>query len=347
MTNTSPDHLVIDRGKNETATACVDVLIAARDRADTIERAVLSALAQAEVRTVIVVDDGSTDDTAARARRCDPGGKRVIVERLRSSVGPSAARNVAIEISQAPWLAILDGDDFFLPGRIGALLAVSDDWDFVADDLLQVPEARIGDFQSAPTLSGASFKSQHLTLEEFVLGNVTRRGALRKELGFLKPLIRRSFLDRHGLRYDEALRLGEDYALYARALAVGARFFLISAAGYVSVVRADSLSARHSGQDLERLRDSDRNLMAATTLTPGERQALATHYSSIDCRVQWLAVIEGYKARSVTDFLAPFCQSPRISAYLLERLVSELAERPKRVCRRRASKRAKSGAGRR
>jgi hypothetical protein len=101
-------HHAIEHDKNaEIDIARVDVLIVARDRADTIERAVLSALAQDEVRAAIVVDDGSTDDTAARARRCDPEGKRLIIERLPSSVGPSAARNIAIEISTAPWLAIL------------------------------------------------------------------------------------------------------------------------------------------------------------------------------------------------------------------------------------------------
>ena len=93
-------------------------MIAAWNRSDTIARAVLSALAQDEVRSVIVVDDGSIDDTAAMASQCDPEGRRVIVERLRSNMGPSAARNIAIEISKAPWLAILDGDDFFLPGRL-------------------------------------------------------------------------------------------------------------------------------------------------------------------------------------------------------------------------------------
>ena len=51
---------------NTSVAATVDVLIAARDRSDTIERAVLSALVQTEVRTVFVVDDGSSDDTAAR-----------------------------------------------------------------------------------------------------------------------------------------------------------------------------------------------------------------------------------------------------------------------------------------
>jgi succinoglycan biosynthesis protein ExoU len=335
MTDISPGRFVINRERNETAIARVDVLIAARDRADTIERAVLSALAQDDVRTVIVVDDGSTDDTSARASRCDPERKRVIVERLRSNVGPSAARNVAIKLSEAPWLAILDGDDFFLPGRIGALLTESDDWDFVADNLLQVPEDQIGDLQSAASLSGPPFKSRALTLEEFVLGNVTRRGALRKELGFLKPLIRRSFLEQYRLRYNEALRLGEDYALYAHALAAGARFLMIPAAGYVSVMRAGSLSARHGRRDLEQLRDSDCELMALSTLNLSERRAVAKHYSSVDCRVQWLAVIESFKARSVKGFLAPFCRSPRISAYLLQQLVSDLAERLKRAYRRR------------
>ena len=93
----------------------VDVVIAALDRADTIERAVSSALMQDAVRAVIVVDDGSTDDTAARARQCDLDSKRVIVERLHFNLGPAAARNVGIGISTAPWLAILDADDFFLP----------------------------------------------------------------------------------------------------------------------------------------------------------------------------------------------------------------------------------------
>ena len=103
----------VDREKTKATIACVDVLIAARDREDTIERAVSSALGEGEVRAVIVVDDGSTDDTAARARRCDSDGKRVIVKCLPHSRGPAAARNSAIEISTAPWLAILDADDFF------------------------------------------------------------------------------------------------------------------------------------------------------------------------------------------------------------------------------------------
>jgi succinoglycan biosynthesis protein ExoU len=313
------------------AVSCVDVIIAARNRADTIERAVRSALEQAEVRTVIVVDDASDDDTAAKAKSCDPGGKRVIVERLSANVGPSAARNIAIKISKVPWLAILDGDDYFLPGRLATLLSVADAWDFVADDIIQVREDQVGKTEFEPVLFADHHQPFALDLEAFVLGNIRQHGVLRTELGFLKPLVRRSFIDAHGLKYDEKLRLGEDYALYARALAVGARFLIVPKPGYASVVRADSLSACHTRHDLECLRDSNAALIRSATLTAAEQLALRGHYTSVDCRVQWLAIIEGYKARSVNGLLAPFCRSPRISLYLLERVVTELVARSKRT----------------
>jgi succinoglycan biosynthesis protein ExoU len=304
-----------------------DVIIAAWNRSDTIERAMLSVLAEPEVRHVIVVDDGSSDDTADRARQCGAKDDRVIVERLPSNLGPAAARNLALEISTAPWVAILDGDDFFLPGRIRRLLAKAHDWDFIADDILQIREDRVG--KEAPTsiLSDRHFEPWRLDLEQFVLGNIGRHGVLRKELGFLKPLIRRSFLDHHHLRYNDALRLGEDYALYARALALRARFLVVPAEGYVSVLRRDSISARHDKRDLERFRDSDLELTAHQSLTPRERRALKRHYSSVDCRVQWLAVIEAVKCRGYVQFIAAFSRSPRVSLFLMMHLFQELSRR--------------------
>jgi succinoglycan biosynthesis protein ExoU len=314
-----------DRAQSKPATACVDVVVAARDRADTIERAVASALSHDEVRAVIVVDDGSTDDTAARARRCDAEGKRVIVERLHASGGPAAARNVAIKMSTAPWLAILDADDFFLPGRIGELLSQSEDCDFVADDLVHVSEGCIGyeRLKSVP-FDGAFTNPRRLSFEQFVLGNVTRRGFHRKELGYLQPLIRRHFLDLHALRYDETLRFGEDYVLYARALAAGARFLLIPMAGYVAVERADSLSARHSRRDLEVLRDRVCEMMAMSHLTLSDREALAKLYADVDRRAQWLVLVEALQSHSCRRFLSAFFRSPSLTVYLTERLIAEI-----------------------
>lgn len=73
-------------------------------------------------------------------------------------------------------------------------------------------------------------------------------------MGFIKPLMRRSLLDKNGITYQEVMRLGEDYELYTRALAHGARLVVAPAQGYISV-RAGSLSARHSENDLMHLRD--------------------------------------------------------------------------------------------
>ena len=327
MTEYRAGSCTIQREGAQAAVGCVNVIIAARNRAVTIERAVRSALEQAEVRTVIVVDDASDDDTTTEAERCDPGGRRLIVKHLSANLGPSAARNIAIEISKAPWLAILDGDDYFLPGRLSTLLSFADDWDFVADNILQMPDHLPDAERSAPTLLGSSAAARSVNLEQFVLGNLPRHDCLRKELSFLKPLIRRDFLKSRGLRYDERLRLGEDYALYAHALAVGARFFIHPAAGYVSLIRTDSLSARHDRQDLQYLRDFDCELLSLATRTPAERRAVAKHYASVDCRVQWLTVIEAVKTRSVFAALPAFFRSPTVTLFLLRRLAKEFTRR--------------------
>ena len=271
---------------------------------------------------VIVVDDASTDDTADVVGRIalEYSG-RVVVKRLERNYGPGAARNIGLGLSTAPWVAVLDADDFFLQGRMEQLLSYADDNDFIADDLLQVDESDDG---RQSRLFEALVDPRQLNLEQFVLGNLSRPGRLRKELGFLKPLMRRSFLDQHSLRYDESLRLGEDYALYARALAMRARFIVIPACGYVSVVRSDSISGRHSLADLERFRDVNDELSGIPGLGAREKRALRCHYRSVDARAQWVAVILATKARSPSNFLAPFFRSWTVSRFLLENLMQQL-----------------------
>ncbi len=120
---------------------CVDVLIAVWNDAGTIERAVRSALSDAHVNNVIVIDDCSTDDTASVVGSLqDQAGGRLIFRRLERNGGPAVARNRGLDSSTAPWVAILDGDDYFLPNRMIALLDASEGADFVADDQLQIKE---------------------------------------------------------------------------------------------------------------------------------------------------------------------------------------------------------------
>jgi succinoglycan biosynthesis protein ExoU len=304
--------------------AQVDVIIAAWNRAETIERAIRSVADDDAVRSVILVDDASTDDTAARAEALMPIFPKLQVLRQARNGGPSAARNRALAASDATWVAILDGDDYMQPGRLARLVAQGIDADFVADDLLQIDEDAPPATAPRPLLNIDATWPATVTLRDFVLGNISRRGRMRREMGFLKPIMRRSFLQQHSLRYDDEVRLGEDYLLYAGALAKDARFRLTPAEGYVAVMRSGSLSGRHSRQDLEALLQGGRRLVALPNLAPADRQALQRHCRHIDGKIRWLVVIEAVKERNVPRFLKAFWGPPEIGLGLIGKLLEQV-----------------------
>lgn len=103
----------------------VAVVIPAHDHGHFIVESIRSALAQGEcVAEVIVVDDGSTDDTVDAARRV--GDSRVRVIRHAEARGPSAARNTGWRATRAEWLFFLDADDALAPVALRALLTAAD-----------------------------------------------------------------------------------------------------------------------------------------------------------------------------------------------------------------------------
>lgn len=255
------------------------VVMAAMNAEATITRAVASALAQAPVREVIVVDDASRDETVAAAWRADDGTGRLRVVSLPENHGPAGARNHALSLSDSKFFCVLDSDDYMLPGRLERLLARGgDDWDLLADDIFILPAELADTVSETEVFASEPGVAMSVDLPTFVRGNISIPGRSRGELGFLKPIIRRDFLDTMGLRYRETLRLGEDYALYLRALRAGARFKVVGACGYVALERADSLSSRHSAGDLHRLADVDTfHLESPEGLTKSGIRALKEH----------------------------------------------------------------------
>jgi glycosyltransferase involved in cell wall biosynthesis len=94
----------------------VAVVVPTFNRAHTIEASVASLLAERSVAVeVIVVDDGSTDDTVVRLERRGDPRLRVLV---REHAGIAAARNAGIAASEARYVAFHDSDDLALPGRL-------------------------------------------------------------------------------------------------------------------------------------------------------------------------------------------------------------------------------------
>jgi glycosyltransferase involved in cell wall biosynthesis len=92
----------------------VSVIIPTYNRAKTIERAVNSALAQTwKHLEVIVVDDGSTDNTD---ELLEAYGSRIRVIRQKNG-GPSAAKNTGIRAATGEIISFLDSDDSWLPPK--------------------------------------------------------------------------------------------------------------------------------------------------------------------------------------------------------------------------------------
>jgi glycosyltransferase involved in cell wall biosynthesis len=96
----------------------VSILIPAYNAQDWIADTIGSALAQTWPRKeIIVVDDGSSDETLNIARRFDPKVVTVVSQRKQ---GAAAARNHAFSLSQGEFIQWLDADDLLAPDKISA-----------------------------------------------------------------------------------------------------------------------------------------------------------------------------------------------------------------------------------
>lgn len=98
----------------------VSAIVPTYNRAETLARALESIFSQTRPPDeVLVVDDASTDETAATAARF-PGATLI---RLEQNSGAAAARNAGIRRARGDWLAFLDSDDVWAPDKLERQLA--------------------------------------------------------------------------------------------------------------------------------------------------------------------------------------------------------------------------------
>jgi glycosyltransferase involved in cell wall biosynthesis len=187
--------------------AQVTAAIVTNNRARYLPRAIESILAQTyRDLDVVVVDDGSTDDTPAAV---EPYLDRIRYVR-REHQGKAASRNAAVELAEGELLAFCDSDDCWCPDRIERQLRV----------LEQRPEAGMVHGHIA-LIDGDSRPLPQLTAKHRVLlARAHRHGATYA--GYAADcrcfsstiLVRREVFDAVGL-YDSRLPI-EDYDFYLR-----------------------------------------------------------------------------------------------------------------------------------
>jgi glycosyltransferase involved in cell wall biosynthesis len=186
----------------------VSAIIPTYNRSNIVCEAVESVLQQTYTNIeVIVVDDGSTDDTQARLR---PYGNRIRVV-AQENVGPAAARNHGIAVSQGELIAFLDSDDIWLPTKIARQVSL----------LGQVSKSvpcclcNVTMQWTGRELRSFEIASLHPVLEQGVWVNVDEMLATRFVLFNQAVVIRREVLERIG-GFNEKLWLLEDHELSLR-----------------------------------------------------------------------------------------------------------------------------------
>ncbi len=217
---------VADQREPERAPA-VSVLIPAYNVADYLDKSVGSALAQDLEVEVLIVDDCSTDDgaTAAAIRRLE-ADPRVRGFRLPVNGGPSAARNKGIDEARGKWIAFLDADDWFGPGRLSYLLSVAEaaGADVVSDDQLLIRE---GDEKPWTTIYEIAGWKQAEEGRPLSATEMCRRDWI------LKAMLRTDWLRGNGLRFHTVRNwAGEDFEFYMKAILLGARWVTAREARY-------------------------------------------------------------------------------------------------------------------
>ena len=202
---------------------------------DYIGQAIQSALDQSvQDLEVIVIDDASTDETVEIIKTFkDP---RVHLTISKKNLGPSYSRNLALQRATGEWIALLDGDDWWEKNRLARILEVAEEQqaDLVADDVKNYTDGENNPWNST-YLEKWNFPPQKW--------NVSAVDVIQYDLGPLKPLIRRDFLARKGLRYKEEITYGEDFVLLLECLLSEANMVIVPEPLYIRRAWANSLTA--------------------------------------------------------------------------------------------------------
>jgi succinoglycan biosynthesis protein ExoO len=218
----------------------VSVVIPAYNAEGFVHRAIGSVLGQSiSVLEVLIVDDASTDGTVIVVEQLALADSRIRLLTLPTNSGPSVARNVGLAAAMGDWIAVLDADDAYLPERIERMLqaAVESDADILVDNFRY--------FNPSTGTVGEPVLDEHPELETVTLEHyLTKARPLTGEpdWGLLKPMFRKSFIDKKGLQYPTYSRHGEDFLFMVEALLQGARYVLMRGAGYLYTGRESGFS---------------------------------------------------------------------------------------------------------
>jgi glycosyltransferase involved in cell wall biosynthesis len=272
----------------------VSVIIPTYNRAHYIEQSVGSVLDQdfAGTLELIVIDDGSTDDTRERLRRF---GDRVLYRAIRHSGRPGVPRNEGLRLARGELVAFQDSDDVWLPGRLRVQLPAFDDphvaLAYGGAEVIDADGARTGRSVVAPGRARAGFVFRDLLRGNFI--------------STLTVLTRRDTLVSAGA-FDEGLAF-EDYQLWLRIALTGKFAYVPEVVGLYRQ-HPGGLGSDSVAVDGVRMARVYRSLLGIDAARPHRREVLERVWSSYAAAagaspawsrlwLGWRAALYGTRAR--------------------------------------------------
>lgn len=221
----------------------ISVVIPAYNSARTIGKTLESVQQQTvPAAEIIVVDDGSQDETAAVVRSGFPQVRLV----SQPNAGPAAARNHGVRLASGNWIAFLDADDTWLPEKLERQIP------FIADDVSLIHAHTVGD---------AGKNQQELNFDELWIHNY---------IGTSTVLVNKAVYDSvGGFNEDRALIGVEDYHLWMRIAATGRRIVTVHEALTLYTPAEGNLSGQISRVVVAELRNIE--LLQQEFRFPAER----------------------------------------------------------------------------
>jgi glycosyltransferase involved in cell wall biosynthesis len=188
----------------------VSVVVPAYNAAATVAGTLASLLAQSHREwEAIVVDDGSSDETAKRAAEAAQHDPRVRVIRQQNG-GKSAARNSGVAHSQFDWLLFLDAGDWIAPDHLEKMTAQLE-----ADSSLDAVHCR----HARVAADGTEVVERYQPPVGDLFPILARRAAFPVHA----CVVRKAIVEEVGL-FDLSLRISADWDLWQRVARTGANF---------------------------------------------------------------------------------------------------------------------------
>ena len=237
----------------------VSVIVPSFNRCDLLKRALYSVVKQSYSEyEVIVVDDGSTDGTAAMVAKLFPEINYI----YQSNSGVSSARNKGLEFAKGEWMAFLDSDDEWLPTKLEEQIS----------KLKELPDYKVCHTEEQWIRNGSKVNQmkKHKKQGGWIFAHCLPLCAMSPS----SIVIHRSVFEQVG-NFDKTLPACEDYDLWLRISAKFPVIFIEKPLILKYGGHDDQLSRKYWGMDRFRIQ-ALQNIISGNDLSDSNRHEAVT-----------------------------------------------------------------------